>query len=942
MDDLAESLWAAFAAESDEHLTVAEPLIASAESEPPTPDTIAQLFRDFHSLKGLARGLGMKSMEAVAHNAESLLGLVRSGQMALGGAAVGTLLEAVDALRALRRLAVEERRDGDLPEELVARLAALAAAAETAPAPETSSPAAVQAARLCCVDADPDMCQYFAELLRDDLGELGHRLVAPVLSEPANQQRLHELLSELDHAATSMELNALATLFRALAEALQPGMEWTRFHLLTRVEDLVTTFEAETGLDAGAATFRADLQDMMRGYAVLGRQRLLDALDVAVSEPTMLGVPADFYEAVAVSAGDLGHALSTQPDATSSARAAFLIQDIFARCRLGEFVPTAATLAAAVDLAKGFADAAAAVLAELQGRFIAAALSDMGGGGEGNSGEFVRAFLRKQHVGDDLLSSLSPEAVGEAGGLISRGWDRAYVVEAQLEASPETADRFLKWLEADVHVLTNRAFTREGQTWYRFLLLGRGTSDSVRERLSEIDPGGRRLIRLVDPAATEARPSSAVAAAAAAIRVPSEVIDRFMAHIGELLLARSTIHLTLAEGGFDAAAARLRKLADSLRGDQAEEMLRTLDHIEETWAQLSRGDQHLHGVLKRLQESALELRVVPIDTVFSRFPRVVRDIAQRTGKTVRLDLAGRDVRIDKGMVDQLVDPLTHMVRNAIDHGIELPQEREAAGKPATGLIRLSASQRGNRVIVEISDDGRGLDRARILAKAEAQGLVSVEAAQGMSDEEVFALIFLPGFSTTEVVTEMSGRGVGMDVVNVNIGRLGGRVAITSRPGSGTTFTLSLPLSAAIQDVLLVEAGGQTFAIPERFLLEICEVEQASLQTVRGQRAMLLRQAYLPVFELADLLGLPPSPQSRAGTVLIIGSGAGRMGVEVDRVARRQELYVKDIHARLLAIPGVGGASVLGDGRVVIILDVEALFRLAAGGHLQTAAAMAAE
>ncbi|MEW5729346.1 MAG: chemotaxis protein CheA [Pseudomonadota bacterium] len=927
MDDLAESLWAAFAAESDEHLATAEPLIAAAESEPPAPETIAQLFRDFHSLKGLARGMGMKSMETVAHHAESLLGLVRSGDMDLSGDVVGVLLDAVDALRGLRGLAVGERRDGDLPAELVDRLRAAAVAAP----PPKDVPEAAVAAPAWCLEADVEMCGYFAELLRDDLAEFGDGLTALAGGDPGGLDRMREILGELEHAAGIIELHALATLFRALAGVLRPGMEWPVFHLLTKVDDFVTTFEAETGLDAGGGSLRATLGELLARFAEIGRERLVAALE------------ARDFAAVAEAAGDLAHALAIFPHVAGRARPAFLIQDTFARAVLGEFEPSPETVACALEVARamGGGDETTPL-----GRLLSLTLADMGAAKDGCTVDFVRGFLRKQKVPEDLLSSLSPEAVANAAELMSKGWDHALVVEACLEPGSETADRFLHWLDGEAHVLTNKAMQRDGGPWYRFLLLGQA-GDRIRDALGEIDPGGRRMVRLVDPGQAEQRAavaSAPPASGATAIRVTSDVIDRFMAQIGELLLARSSLHLTLAEGGFEGTVAALRKVVEPMTGEEADRLLRQLDHLVESWTQLSRADQHLHSVLKRLQESALELRVVPIDTVFSRFPRVVRDIAQRVGKSVRLELVGRDVRIDKGMVEQLVDPLTHMVRNAIDHGIEAPDARAAAGKPATGMVRLSASQRGNRVLVEVADDGGGLSRDRILAKALALGLVAPEAATSMADEEVYNIVFLPGFSTNDEVTETSGRGVGMDVVNVNIGRLGGRISIQSVPGNGTRFVLSLPLSAAIQDVLLVESGGQVLALPERFLLEIRDVEPAGFQTVRGQKAMLLRQSYLPVHGLDALLGLRPAEHAagRARPVLIVGSGAARMGLEVDRIHRRQELYVKDIHARLLAIPGVGGASVLGDGRVVIILDVEGLFRLASCRAATQPSALAAE
>jgi len=239
------------------------------------------------------------------------------------------------------------------------------------------------------------------------------------------------------------------------------------------------------------------------------------------------------------------------------------------------------------------------------------------------------------------------------------------------------------------------------------------------------------------------------------------------------------------------------------------------------------------------------------------------------------------------------------------------------------------------VVIEIADDGAGLDANRIAAKALEKGLLSQRELDGMSPDAIYRLIFRPGFSTAEQVTETSGRGVGMDVVHTNlVSRLGGHIAIASRPGQGTTFTLELPLTAAIQEALLVEGGGLLVALPDRNLVEIQEVEPAAFQVVRGQRAIMLRNSFLPVYPLAELLGRAAGASGRSAEapvpVAVLATSRGRIGVAVDRLFRRQELYVKDVHPKLTAIPGIGGASVLGDGRVVLILDIDDLLHLASG------------
>jgi chemotaxis protein histidine kinase CheA len=311
---------------------------------------------------------------------------------------------------------------------------------------------------------------------------------------------------------------------------------------------------------------------------------------------------------------------------------------------------------------------------------------------------------------------------------------------------------------------------------------------------------------------------------------------------------------------------------------------------------------------------------------------MVRDIAQAQGKQVRLKTSGAEVRIDKGMVDLLLDPLMHMVRNAVDHGIENPERRQAAGKSPVATLHLAAVSRGNRVEIEITDDGSGIDVERIRRKAVDRGLVGAAEAARLSSGDVIDFIFAPGFSTAEQVSETSGRGVGMDVVRTNVLRLGGQISVNTRPGQGTTVLLQLPLSAAIQRVLMVEVAGRILAIPERFLSEIHEVDADSYQLVRGRPAILLRDKYLPVFRLTDLLGFTQVGENEScftrRPLVVLARGRQRIGVEIERLHRRQELFIREIHPQLAAIPGVGGASISGDGKVVLIVDGDDLFGLA--------------
>lgn len=440
------------------------------------------------------------------------------------------------------------------------------------------------------------------------------------------------------------------------------------------------------------------------------------------------------------------------------------------------------------------------------------------------------------------------------------------------------------------------------------------------------------------PAAPKAAaaPSAAASASSNVIRVPGEMLDQFMNQIGEMVLVRGQLAHIIGDHRVRDGLHRVRRNQEG-QSRQAEdtlsEILKLADSLDDQLRRLQETDALIQGAISRLQDSVMGLRVVPVELVFKRFPRMVRDLAQAQGKQIRLELLGQEVKIDKAMVESLADPLLHMVRNSADHGVETPAERKASGKPEEAVIRIQAEQQGSRIMIRVSDDGKGIDAERVRSKAVERGLIKEEDSHQLSKEDILSFIFRPGFSTAEVVTETSGRGVGMDVVRTNVMRLGGSIHLDSEVGRGTIFTMQMPLSAAVQEVLLVNAAKQTLAIPGRYVAELVEVAPSEYQTVKGRTAILLRGNFLPIVRLEEVLGFAPVPDEDHRYVVVLHDGQRTLGVSVNEFVGRQELFTKDIHPRLAALPGVGGASILGDGRVVLILDGAALYRLAE--NLQT-------
>jgi len=326
-----------------------------------------------------------------------------------------------------------------------------------------------------------------------------------------------------------------------------------------------------------------------------------------------------------------------------------------------------------------------------------------------------------------------------------------------------------------------------------------------------------------------------------------------------------------------------------------------------------------------LQEAVMSIRMMPMDYVFSRFPRMVRDLAAKLGKKVEFVTRGAATELDKGLIERIVDPLTHLVRNSVDHGIEMPEKRRANGKNETGKLTLSAAHQGGNIVIEVSDDGGGLSRDRILAKARQQGL---PVSDTMPDAEVWQLIFAPGFSTAEVVTDVSGRGVGMDVVKRNIAAMGGTVDIRSVPGAGTTIAISLPLTLAILDGMSIRVGEEVYILPLGYVIESLQPAAADVKEIAGQgQVVKIREEYLPLIPLYQIFAIEPNfTDPSQGIVVILEADGKKAALLVDGLVGQQQVVVKNLESNFRKVAGISGATILGDGGVSLILDVSALLR----------------
>jgi two-component system, chemotaxis family, sensor kinase CheA len=344
-------------------------------------------------------------------------------------------------------------------------------------------------------------------------------------------------------------------------------------------------------------------------------------------------------------------------------------------------------------------------------------------------------------------------------------------------------------------------------------------------------------------------------------------------------------------------------------------------------------------VTSELQMQVLKIRMIPVEKVFKKFPRIVRNLSRELGKDVELEIIGEETELDRSVVDEIGDPLIHLIRNALDHGLEMPEERLAAGKSRTGHVVLSATHEGNQIIISIKDDGKGIDPEKLARKAIEKGLVTEEMVAAMPPKEVLDLIFLPGFSTKEKATDLSGRGVGMDVVRTNIRKLNGLIEIKSEVGKGSEFILKLPLTLAIIQSLLVEVEHEVYSIPLAAVLETLKVENDAFHQIGGQEVLKLRDSVLPLLRLQQVFGVAERGVNTSHCyIVVIGVAEKRVGLIVSRLLGQQEVAIKSLGKYLAKAPGIAGSTILGDGRVALIVDPAGLIDIGNGGGVGSWAA----
>lgn len=495
----------------------------------------------------------------------------------------------------------------------------------------------------------------------------------------------------------------------------------------------------------------------------------------------------------------------------------------------------------------------------------------------------------------ELTSKVNDDALPDFADLEPEDSYFAWQLTLKGEVSKEDVVEIFEWVDDDCDLVIEAILQKPTNVEVAVAKLDDNEPKPVAEVQQESKP--EQTAESVKPVKAVAKKVAASPPAATSIRVGTDKIDSLINLVGELVITQSM----------------LSQIGDNFKPDMLPQLIDGL-------AQLERNS-------REMQEAIMRIRMLPISFAFNRFPRLVHDLSDKSGKKVELKLSGEQTELDKTVMEKIGDPLVHLVRNSLDHGLETPEVRLAAGKDETGTIQLNAYHQGGKIIIEIIDDGAGLNEDKIFSKAVEKGLIDEDA--DLSPEKIHELIFLPGFSTADVVSDISGRGVGMDVVRSNILGLGGSVDIQSKRGEGSTFTISLPLTLAIMDGQTIRVANESYIIPLISIIETLEVKESDMKYVSGKGELYpLRDEYVPVIRLYDIFNLEPTTTSLEEGLLVIVEGDGqKVGLFIDDLLGQQQVVIKSLETNYRKVMGLSGATILGDGTVALILDVPGLMAL---------------
>lgn len=897
-----EELLRDYASESSEHISELESLLLGAERESPSPETISAILRCFHSLKGLSLVMGASALEKVAHSAETVMNSVSSGQLIFEGDVLEVLLRVLDTIRALRTELIEGRTVNEAPADILLALEAFGGASNDQSLATTRIQVADRGSEL---HPDHELLVCLSELLAEVLPEL-----APLI-EPDTDGAALALAADstemLKIACQKLELTPLAEAFSALQALTSEGaVTAARVLALARAVALTREFEQLMHVEAGANALGKAIAGRVENYL---RSELQSLSHFCAEEPTSLAMAEDTAHRLLLLAQALG-----RNDPVMA-----LLCDAVHCWRLVCNSQQTQAIRLVLEALQNDMSSLQPALAELRGLLTL------------NTRVELTKLFTERRLDAALLPAIPAEKRHWLASIQADSDVAFFEVILDVNAGTRSLHELATWLYSHTLLLQGKSITVEGQPKVSLLLSSTQDEAQLGEAIANATGSGiPTIIRRMDGtivSRTFGPPLQTVSARGIgdnAVRVPVEILDRLFGRVGEFFQVENRLNELIFDENVRESLRRIQDVALGSDLVRPEDVARLLDQRGE----LQDVEVDVQRLLNLIHDATLGLRVIPFNSLFTRINRAVHDLAKNQGKHVHFTGRAEGIKIDKGMAELIVDPLMHMIRNAIDHGIELPEERQACGKEQTAILQISVGQTGNRIMIDVSDDGRGIDADKVLRKAVERGLVREAEGHRLSREQIYRFILMPGFSTAETVTETSGRGVGMDVALVNVTRLGGRIDIRSTSGRGTRFVIELPLSAVIQRVLLAETGHQLLSFPERAVVESLIVSPGDIQSVNGQQAILHLGTFLPVFRAEALLQLPSVPDNGGDlSIIVLEHDRQRIGVVVRRILRSHEVLMRETHPRIANLIGISGVATLGNGLVLLVTDPPGLFTL---------------
>ena len=871
-----QSLLMDFIAETGEHLEQIEKGLLALEQDPADREVLNDIFRSVHTIKGSSEYLGMSRIAELTHKLENLLDDIRQDRRSVNDGLIDLLMAAGDRIGLLIEDLDRGQSEQAPVDDLLEQIESLGGEQEAAEQVEAEDEVADEG-----VDLGEEVSGSEQEIYQEEYDEELFGIFIDQLSEGLTgviDQCRAMCTGEVDEEVVSGCIESL--------EALRSSANYMGYEKLKEVYDewLEAVREAGTLVgEGGHVDWRQVAEETMLPmlHKVTGFFSKIEKInDLGSSIQSLADSGYSEHEA---SATENDTVINTEAESTVS------LEDLGIDIESPDFeidIPDVASEEEDQELISRLENALDERLDALQTTEDQDIVEDM------ENGLFSTEDILQQIESEPDYNKSLEEIDDIESELFSD--DTAETAQEEL---PDSTDKEEPIADKDQIKTVEEAGKQEeaalphvddGDRRSRFSL-GRRRADKIKEKLLKHS-----------------------------IRVDAAKIDTLMNQVGELVVSRAWFSQLFNE---------MRELQQELNQTQKLDQ-KELKHVKELTLRISEATTALGRVANELQEGVMRVRMLPIEQLFSRYPRLVHDLVRGSGKKVHLEIVGEETELDKVVIEEIADPLVHILRNAIDHGLESPKERLAGGKPETGTLRLQAYHESNHVVIEISDDGRGIDIDLVKAKALEKQFVTGDELERMSEKEILALIMQPGFSTAQEVTHTSGRGVGMDVVKANIEKLNGTLEIDSQKGLGSRFKIKIPLTLAIIPALLVKVSGDLFTIPLSTVDETLRVYKNEISTIEGIDVFQLRETTIPLVKLSELFDMPtvPSKDDRI-FVVVVNTGVKRVGLVVDELRGREEVVIKPLEDYLQENSGFSGATILGDGSISLILDIYELFNL---------------